>query len=229
MINASPLSPDVFRFLREIKTNNNREWFARNKERYESAVRDACLSVIADLRIRLRRVSPYFIVDPSPVGGSMMRIYRDIRFSKDKSPYKTAVSARFRHAHGKDAMTPAFFLHLEPGRSSAGGGVWQPPPEGLRLIRQAIVSRTGEWKKAVSGRSFRTSCGMAGESLKRPPPGFNPQHPFIEDIRRKDFTTSVPLKEEDLLRSNPVDAILEAYRSIVPFVRFITRSLGLPF
>ncbi|HVR85430.1 MAG TPA: TIGR02453 family protein [Planctomycetota bacterium] len=229
MTPSSSLTPDLFCFLREIKTHNNREWFARNKDRFQTAVRDPFLGVIADLRLRLRGVSPHFIVDPSPVGGSMTRIYRDLRFSKDKSPYKVSISAHFRHAHGKEGMTPALYLHLEPGRSSAGGGLWQPPPEGLRLIRQAIVTRTQEWKKAVSGRSFRMGCGMAGESLRRPPPGFDPEHPFIEDIKRKDFATSVPLKEKDLLRSDPVDTILKGYRSVVPFVRFIVQALGLPF
>jgi len=229
MIKASSLSPDFFRFLREIKANNNREWFARNKARYEASVRDPFLSVIADLRLRLSGVSPHFMVDPSPVGGSMTRIYRDIRFSKDKSPYKTSIAAHFWHAHGTQGMTPALYLHLEPGRSSAGGGLRQPPPEGLRLIRQAIVSRTEDWKKAVLGRAFGMGCGMAGESLKRPPPGFDPQHPFIDDIKRKDFATSVPLEDKDLLRSDPVDSILEGYRSIVPFVRFVTQALGLPF
>jgi uncharacterized protein (TIGR02453 family) len=222
-------SPGFFRFLQELKSHNQRDWFIKNKARYESDVRDPFLHLLADLRHRLSKVSPHFVVDSSPVGGSMMRIHRDVRFSKDKSPYKTSVSAHFWHAHGKEGLTPAFYLHLEPGRSSAGGGLWRPPPEGLQLIRQAIVSRTSQWRKVVSGRSFRMGCGMAGESLKRPPPGFDAAHPFIEDIKRKDFATSVVLENQDLLRQDAVRVVLGALQSSASFVRFVTEALGLTF
>ena len=229
MTESASLGPGLFRFLKELSRHNERSWFLKNKARYEAEVRDPFLLLIADLRPRLNQVSPHFVVDPSPSGGSMMRIYRDIRFSKDKSPYKTSVSAHFWHAHGKEGMTPAFYLHLEPGRSSVGGGLWRPPPEGLRMIRQAIVDRTGAWKKVVSGRSFRMGCGMAGESLKRPPPGFDPAHPFIEDLKRKDFATSAALKDSDLTRPDPSRAVLEGMTAAAPFIRFVTEALGLPF
>ena len=229
MAKTGYITPDLFRFLKELRSHNQRDWFLRNKARYETDVRDPILKLIADLRPLLNKVSPHFVVDPSPTGGSMMRIYRDIRFSKDKSPYKTSVTAHFWHAHGKEGMTPAFYLHLEPGRSFAGGGLWRPPPEGLQKIRQAIVTRTSAWKNVVSGQSFRTACGMAGESLKRPPPGFDPLHAFIEDIKRKDFAVSVALKESDLTRLDPCGAVLEGLRSAAPFIRFVTEALGLPF
>src|SRR5262249_20461860 len=142
MPSSGYISSDLFQFLRELKSHNQREWFLKNKARYETDVRDPFLRLIGDLRPRLSRVSPHFAVDPSPTGGSMMRMYRDTRFSKDKSPYKTSRSAHFWHVHGEEGMTPAFYLHLEPGRSFAGGGLWRPPAEGLRRIRQAIVTRT---------------------------------------------------------------------------------------
>lgn len=229
MAATGSMTPRFFRFLEELKLHNKRDWFLKNKGRYEADVRDPFLGLIADLRPGLARVTPHFVVDPSPSGGSMMRIYRDTRFSKDKSPYKTSVSAHFRHAHGQEGMTPAFYLHLEPGRSSVGGGVWRPQPEGLQRIRQSIVSRTDPWKKVVSGRSFRTGCGMVGESLKRPPAGFDPAHPFIEDLKRKDFATSVPLRDSDLTGPDPAGAVLEGAKSVAPFIRFVTEALGLPF
>ena len=223
------ITPDLFRFLKQLRSHNHRDWFLKNKARYETDVRDPFLKLMADLRPRLNKVSLYFVVDPSPSGGSMMRIYRDIRFSKDKSPYKTSVSAHFWHARGKEGMTPAFYLHLEPGRSSVGGGLWRPPPEGLQKIRQAIVTRTSAWKNGVSGRSFRMGCRLAGESLKRPPPGFDPAHAFIEDIKRKDFATSVALEDSDMMGRDPCDAVLEGLKSVAPFIRFVTEALGLPF
>lgn len=220
---------DFFRFLKELKSHNERDWFLRNKDRYLSDVRDPFLQLIADLRPGLAKISPHFIADPSPSGGSMMRIHRDIRFSKDKSPYKTSVSAHFRHAHGEEGTTPAFYLHLEPGRCFVGGGLWRPPPEGLRKIREAIVARSGEWKRTVTGRSFRSACGMVGESLKRPPQGFDPSHPFIDDLKRKDFATSVALGETDLTGPDPARAVLRGASSAAPFIRFVTEALGLPF
>jgi uncharacterized protein (TIGR02453 family) len=229
MKGAGTISPDLFRFLRELKSHNERGWFLKNKARYEADVRDPALQLIADLRPRMSRLSPHFAVDPSPTGGSMMRIYRDIRFSKDKSPYKTSVSAHFWNVHGKEGMTPAFYLHLEPDRSTVGGGLWRPVPEGLHRIRQAIVTQTNAWKKAVSGRTLEMGCGMAGESLKRPPPGYDPAHPFIEDLKRKDFAISVSLKDSDLIQSNAVDVVFEGLKSAAPFIRFVTEALELPF
>lgn len=220
---------EQFQFLKELKKHNQRDWFLQNKTRYEAEVRDPFLRLIAGLRPGLQGISPHFVVDSSPIGGSMTRIYRDIRFSKDKTPYKTSLAAHFWHAHGTEGMTPAFYLHLEPGRSSAGGGLWRPPPEGLRKIREAIVGRSDEWGKAVAGRSFRMGCGMAGESLKRPPPGFDADHPYIDDLKRKDFAVSLALSDKDLVRSDPLLNILGAFRAIAPFLRFIRETLGLPF
>jgi uncharacterized protein (TIGR02453 family) len=223
------LTPDLFRFLKDLRTHNKRDWFQKNKSRYEESARDPFLKLITELRPGLSRISPHFVVDPAPSGGSMMRIYRDIRFAKDKSPYKTSIAAHFWHGHGKEGMTPGFYLHLEPDESLAGGGLWRPPPEGLKVIRDAIVARPGEWKKVVTGRSFQSACGMAGESLKRPPAGYDPAHPFIEDLKRKDFATSIALSEKDLVGPDPVRVVLGAFQTITPFLRFITEALGLPF
>src|SRR5262249_35573341 len=156
-----------------LKKHNQRDWFQANKERYERSVRDPFLRFVADLQPRLKQISPHFVADPSPVGGSMMRIYRDTRFSKDKTPYKTAVAAHFWHKKGKEGATPAFYLRLQPGDSSVGAGIWRPEPGALKRIRKAIVADEKIWQRITQGRDFRSTCGMAGESLKRPPPGFD--------------------------------------------------------
>ena len=135
-------TPELFKFFRELEKNNEREWFNANKERYERSVKEPFLQFLADLQPRLRKVSPHFVADPSPVGGSMMSIYSDTRFSKDKTPYKTAVAAHFWHAKGKEGATPAFHLRLQPGDSSVGGGIWRPEPRALKKIREAIVVDT---------------------------------------------------------------------------------------
>src|SRR5262249_51945213 len=120
------LGPDFLRFLGELAEHNDRRWFESQKPRYEASVRDPFLRLIADLGPRLQKLSPGFVADPSPVGGSMMRIYRDIRFARDKSPYKTAVAAHFWPAEGKGDTSPVFYIHLEPAKSSFGGGLWRP-------------------------------------------------------------------------------------------------------
>jgi len=220
---------DMFQFLRELKRNNNRNWFQRNKDRYASAVRDPVLHFIADAGPGLKKLSPYFVADASPTGGSMMRIYRDIRFSKDKSPYKTAVGIHFWHARGKEGATPAFYLHLEPDRSSVGAGIWRPEGQALARIRDAIAGKPKEWERTTSEREFRSACGMAGESLKRPPRGYDPNHPFIEEIKRKDFAVSMPLSEATVCSAGFMATLMDALRVSAPFTKFLTEALGLPF
>jgi uncharacterized protein (TIGR02453 family) len=227
--NTAYFTADLFRFLQELKAHNERDWFQSNKERYERSVRDPFLAFVAELAPRLKKVSTHFVADPRPVGGSMMRIYRDTRFSKDKTPYKTAVMAHFWHAKGKEGATPAFYLRLAPGDSVVGAGIWRPEPGALKRIRKAIVDDSKTWQRIREGRDFRSSCGMAGESLKRPPPGFDVNHPFIDDIKRKDFATSAALEDRRVIGPKLMDDLLDAFRTSSPFLAFLTKAIGLPF
>jgi uncharacterized protein (TIGR02453 family) len=228
MVNNHSFDRNLFVFLQELRKHNNREWFQSNKARYEKEVRDPFLQFIADLRPALKKINPYIVADPSIVGGSMMRIYRDIRFSKDKSPYKTFVAAHFWDARGKDGAAPAYYLHLASAESSIGSGIWRPEPNALNKIRKAIVSSSDKWKKITTGKDFRSTCGMAGESLQRPPAGFDPNHPLIEDIKRKDFVTSSPrLSDRDVCGKNFADLVLDYFRATAPFLRFLSEAVGL--
>lgn len=227
MATAAYFTAELFEFLEELRRNNNRDWFNANKQRYEASVRGPCLALIADVAPRLKRISPHFVADPSPVGGSMMRIYRDIRFSKDKTPYRTALGLHFGHATGEEGA-PAFYVHLEPDASSVGGGAWRPPPPALKRIRDAIASKPGQWER-VSAGEFRAACGMHGTALKRPPPGYDPDHRFIEDIKRRDFAASLPLTRKQICSPAAMDIMLDAFEAIGPFMRFLTEALGLPY
>jgi len=220
-------TPDLFRFLDELKKHNRREWFEANKERYEKSVKQPFLQLVSDLGPRLKKLSAHIVADPKPVGGSMMRIHRDIRFAKDKSPYKTAVMAHFWHDKGKEGATPAFYLRLRPGESAAGGGIWHPEPAALKKIRGAIVSESARWKRIKDGREFRSGCGMAGESLKRPPPGFAADHPFIEDIKRKDFAITAPLDDKEVTIAKFLDELVAAFKTTAPFMEFLSDAVGL--
>jgi uncharacterized protein (TIGR02453 family) len=218
---------DLFRFLDELRQHNNRDWFQQNKQRYETSVRGPFISFIGDLGGPLKKINPHMIADPRPVGGSMMRIYRDIRFSRDKTPYKTSVAAHFWDSRGKEGATPAYYLHLESGHSLIGAGIWRPEPGALKKIRDAIVADGRRWRRVTSGADFRSTCGMAGESLKRPPLGYDPQHPMIEDIKRKDFATSSLLDDRQVCGVDFMKCVLDAFRASAPFVQFLSDAIGL--
>src|SRR5918996_4016229 len=135
---TASFSPALFTFLRDLKQNNDRDWFKANKPRYEKAVLEPALQFIVDFEPHLLAISPHFVADPRPSGGSLFRIHRDTRFSKDKSPYKPYTGIQFRHELGKDAHAPGFYLHLEPGGVFAGAGIWHPDQPTLVRIREAI-------------------------------------------------------------------------------------------
>ena len=126
MTEQAHISPEFFTFFRELKENNNREWFQANKQRYETQVREPLLHFITDFGVRLPEISPRYMADARKSGGSLFRIYRDVRFSKDKSPYKTTAGIQFRHENGKDVHAPGFYLHLEPDGVFVGVGIWHP-------------------------------------------------------------------------------------------------------
>ncbi|MFB3917567.1 MAG: DUF2461 domain-containing protein [Terriglobales bacterium] len=223
MADASSFSPELFQFLRELKRHNNREWFAKNKARYEQLVRDPALLFISAFAPHLHHLSPYFVANPHPTHGSLFRIYRDTRFSSDKRPFKTHVGIRFSHNSGKDAHAPVFYLHLEPESCFAAAGVWHPDNRAVTKIRTAIVSEPEHWEEA------RSQLELEGDSLTRPPRGFDPKHPYIEDIKRKDFVASVTFPDSKVCNRNFMRDFAAACRTMLPLVEFTTRALGLKF
>jgi uncharacterized protein (TIGR02453 family) len=216
--------PEVFRFLDELRENNDREWFAANKSRYERQVRDPILRFIADVGPALQKISPRFVADPRPSGGSLFRIHRDTRFSRDKSPYKTHLGAHFFHDSAKKAASvPGFYLHVAArGESFLAGGIWHPEPAALARVRDAIVRDTAEWKALR-----KSKLPIEGGSLKRPPRGYAADHPYIEDLKRTDFVASVPLSEEEMCGGAFLTKFAGHCRSVAPLVKFVTRSLDL--
>ncbi|HJU57946.1 MAG TPA: DUF2461 domain-containing protein, partial [Actinomycetota bacterium] len=151
-------------------------------------------------------------------GGSMFRIYRDVRFSKDKSPYKTHAGAHF--SSGGSMAGPGYYLHVAPGDSFMAGGMWMPDPAVLQKIRERISQRPSDWKKA------RDTLDDTEEVLKRPPRGFEPDDPMIEDIKRKSFTGSVPLSESQMKRADLTTTFIRGCREILPLMRFLAAAAG---
>lgn len=224
---ASLITPRTFKFLRELAQHNDREWFAANKQRYLDEVRDPLLQFVAEFGGRLRTISRHMVADPSPVGGSLFRIHRDTRFSPDKRPYKTHAGMTFRHAAGRDVHGPVFYLHLEPGAVFMAAGMWHPQPDALAKIRDAIVADPRGWKSVREHRAFKIDAGHDGDQLKRVPRGYDPEHPFGDDLRRKSFTASTSFKQSDACAPAFPARLAKACQAKAPLMRFLTRAVGL--
>ena len=229
MAGAPTLNKKFFQFFVELRAHNDREWFAENKERYETEVREPLIAFISAFAPRLAKISEHFVADPRPVGGSMFRIHRDVRFSKDKSPYKTHAALQFRHAAGKDVHAPGFYLHLEPDNVFMGAGLWRPDRDALAAIRTLIAEDPGRWKKAVGGKAFKEGFELHGESLKRPPKGVDSEHPLIDVLKRKDFIAVKQLGGKAALQSDFLTVFAQSCRATVPFMKLLTDAIGVPF
>ena len=214
----------LFKFLNELAINNDRDWFQENKERYEAVVRQPALRFVSDVGPRLEKISPYFLADPRPVGGSLMRIYRDIRFSKDKSPYKTNIGFYFKYeVPGTSVAGPGLYLHLDPGQSFAGGGFWHADGETLAKVRNAIVTRPKQWQRVLD------KVSVSGEKLKRPPSGFDAGHAFVEDLKKKDFIASTRFTQSQVCGRDFISDFAAACKSMSPLLEFLGGAMGLPW
>jgi uncharacterized protein (TIGR02453 family) len=216
-------SPELFQFLRRLKKNNKRDWFAKHKGEYQEFIVEPALLFINDFALPLSKLSPFFVADARPSRGSLFRIYRDIRFSHDKRPFKTHVGIHFLHASGKDAHAPVFYLHFEPDNCFAAAGIWRPDNRALTRVRSAMVKEPERWS------AIRKKIELEGETLSRPPRGFDPNHQFIDDLKMKDFIASVKLSEEEICRKNFMRDFATACRKMSPLVEFTTKALGLKY
>lgn len=229
MTGSTYFGPGLFEFLAGLRENNNREWYQANKGRYERDVRAPLQEFVADFGVHLREISPHYVADPRPVGGSVFRIHRDLRFSRAKTPYKTAAAAHFRHKFGREVHGPGFYLHLEPGNVYAGAGIWRPDRSRLARVRDAIVDDPSWWQRVISDDGFREQFRLESDSLKRPPKGFAPDHPLIDDLKRITFVAVRPFSHEDACAPGFIDRFVEACRAAAPFMEFLTLAVGLPW
>lgn len=223
LANVAYFRPEGFAFLRQLKRNNRREWFVKNKTRYDEFIVEPALSFIRDFAPHLEKISPYFVADARPSRGSLFRIYRDTRFSADKKPFKTHAGIHFSHTSGKDAHAPVFYLHLEPENCFVAAGIWHPDNRALTRMRTAIVRDTARWA------ALRKNLELEGDTLSRPPRGFDPNHPFIGDLKRKDFISSVALTEGQLCSDKLMREVVATCNTMTPLVEFTCKGLGLKF
>ncbi len=217
-------SPRLFVFLAQLRRNNRRPWFLKHRQEFEELARQPSLRLITDLQFRLREISPWLVADPKPNGGSLFRIYRDVRFSNDKSPYKTHIGMNFWHASATETVhAPGLYLHLEPRACFLAGGVWQPDPHALARMRDALASHPEEWKKAKRG------LALGGDTLSRPPRGYPADHPLIEDLKRKDFVASIDLSQAQVCSRRLLEDFLRGARKMAPLLRFLSEAVKLRF
>jgi uncharacterized protein (TIGR02453 family) len=221
---------DFFSFFQELAANNERAWFEANKERYRESIQGSCSAFIEAMAPRLQKISKHITADPRPNGGSMFRIYRDVRFSKDKRPYKENAGIHFRHALGRTAHAPGFYVHLSTKEVFFGGGMWMPEPDALGQIRNAIASKSTAWRKAKTDPTFKkTFDGVDGEALSRPPRGFDPEHPFIEDIKKKSFFAMTNATAKSAQSPAFIDEVEKTFRATRPMMKFLCDAVGAPF
>jgi uncharacterized protein (TIGR02453 family) len=219
----------LIEFLEDLANNNNREWFNKNKNRYERQVIEPALAFISAIRPALMEISPFLKVEAKKVGGSLFRIYRDIRFSKDKTPYKTHVGIRFPHSDAKEKTGPGLYMHIDPRHVYLAGGVWHPESAALRKIRAGIDKDQDGWLKVRDEKKFRNLYNLSGDSLKNPPRGYTKDHPFLEDLKRKDFVCVKKLSPQALFRPTLVSETAGSYRVAKPFLSFLAKALEVPF
>jgi len=218
------ITPALFGFLKQLRQHNDRDWFNAHKDEYLTVVRDPLLAFIAAIAPKLHAISPRIVADPRPSGGSLLRIYRDTRFSRDKKPYKTNAALSFRLAPKRDVESPGYYLHLEPGMVFMGAGMWHPSANAMRAIRDAIVRHPAEWKRAT-----RSGLRHPEESLKRPPRGYAADHPLIEDLKRMSFTVGEEFTEKQACAPGFAGVFVRACRREAPLIKFLARGMSLAF
>jgi uncharacterized protein (TIGR02453 family) len=217
-------TPEIFSFLKQIKRNNRRPWFLKNRERYEEVAHRPGLRFVVDFGFRLKEISPWILVDSKPHHGSLQRIYRDVRFSPDKRPYKTWVGMTFPHASRTEEVRAAgYYMHLGPEGTFLYGGTWQPDRRSLAKIRDAIAWKPEEWKKAKRGLT------LEGSRLTRAPRGYPETHPMIEDLKWVDFVASVKFSPQQVCGPSFLRDAATAARKLAPLLQFLSRAQGLEF
>ncbi len=230
MTSFTGLPKDYLAFFKELEVNNNREWFNDNKQRFRDSVQEPLAAFVAAMAPKLKKISKHFVADPRLNGGSVFRIYKDVRFSKDKSPYKTHGAVQFRHTLGRDVHAPGFYVHLDPDEIFYGGGVWMPPAPALLKVRETIRDKGQKWLKAKTGAAFDQRFGqIRGDQLTRPPRGFDANHPHIEDIKRKSFFAMAEAKPSSARKAEFVDHVAETFTDAKPLMKFLCEALGISF
>lgn len=225
-------TPAALTFLRQLKRNNRREWFVERKTGFDSLLMAPMREIVEELDVRLATTVPEIGGSPKK---SIFRIYRDVRFSKDKSPYKTHVACWFAHLDGAPGVGSethgagaGFYFHLEPGASMVAGGLWMPPRPSLHAIRERIATDHRGLERALAAPAFRRRFGTLSEEhvLKRVPRPWTAEHPAAGWLRFASYTVSAPLTDAQVTGTRLVDLVAKDFVLVRPLVRWLNGALG---
>ncbi len=216
---------DGISFMKRLKRNNNRPWFEKHKEEYESVVKLPMQSLIVALQPHFERFAPEFDIHPKR---SLFRIYRDVRFSKDKTPYKTHAAAHFvLRGKPKGVEGSGYYLHIEPGEVFLGGGVYMPDGEQLKKIRKAIANQPERFLSIIGEKKFKRTFGkLQGEKLQRVPQGYEPDHPMAECLKYKQFFVWVEWPENACFKEGFANDVARVFESAAPMVNFLNAAMS---
>lgn len=218
------IQSDTLTFIKDVAKHNNREWFAENKSRYETAKEDV-LALVAQLIPKLAAVDPEFSVD-TQAKKCLMRIYRDVRFSKNKDPYKNNYGISF-NTKAKGVPDPGYYLHIQPGESFFAAGFWMPEAAILKKVREEIDYNTSAFLDIIEAKSFNNLFSLEQtDKLKNAPKGYDVDHPQIELLKLKSFIAITPLKDQDFLKPGIISQLTEAFEGIYPFVQFLRNAVA---
>jgi len=219
-----------FKFLRSLALHNDKTWFNDHRQQYEDHVRQPFLRLLGDLQPALTEVSDHFRADTRGVGGSLFRIHRDARFSHDKSPYKTWQGARLFHERRREVAAPSFYVHLQPGESFVGAGLWHPEPETQRRVRHFILDNPGSWKAAAHAPALRRRFDFEEtEKLVRPPRGFPADFEFIDDLKHRNWVMWRSLDDATMTGPRLLSTLGKDLAALGPFVDYLCAALDLEF
>lgn len=216
------MTKDIFQFLEELKLNNTREWFAENKKQYEQANK-SLLSLVEQVIPIIQRIDSS--VGPLVSKDCVFRIYRDTRFSPDKTPYKTNMGAYFARG-GRKSVCAGYYMHLEPGSSMLAGGIWMPEPEALKKIRQEIYYNSAEFKKLLAEKSFKDYFGTLSEDgkLKNPPRDFPADFPDIDLLKNKNFTMFHSINDDAVCSDAFPKVLSDVFTAMKPVNDFLNKA-----
>ncbi len=210
-------------FLSELKANNNREWFQDNKKRFQAAKADF-EQLIGELIKEIATFDPGVAhLEPKKC---IFRIYRDVRFSKNKEPYKTNMGGLI-NAAGRKSMTPGYYIHLEPGEGMLAGGMYMPPGPWIKAVRQEVDYNLDEFRAIIDATDFKEQFGeLDGERLKTQPKGYEKTHPGIDILRLKSFLAVKRMSDKDFLKKNFVQQASRTYQAMKPLNDFLNRAIA---